>query len=385
MIPKADSDKLVVCQFMQYATPYCGNFMYSLFDLEKKIKERNDGSEMIYVFYKNTLNCQWAKEMLQNKKKIFFLTNKTIKGFLELRKILKDNEVNILHFHMTFPFLILFLLKLFHLHIKMITHLHIELYGNSASSPIVRRIKKMIKIFLCKHIFDMACGVSEAIFTDLIHSGVQKHKCCYIDNGIDFSRLDIDCENGREMHKLHDKKVLTIFGSSVWAFYNKGVDIAINAIKDIAEQYSIALVIVCDNKDYVLQEIQKIFKSSPEWIIIAPSQENVVFYFKMSDIHLSPSRMEGFSYANLEAIYCGTPVIRSDRPEMDRNIPDDMVFHLNDIPALQKSVIDVLNRPTDIKEATLKKQREYIVSRWNVGVWSNKMLDMYLQPAKIGL
>jgi len=64
MSPKTDNNKFVVCQFMQYATPYCGNFMYSLFDLEKKINERNDGSEMIYVFYKETLNCQWAKDML---------------------------------------------------------------------------------------------------------------------------------------------------------------------------------------------------------------------------------------------------------------------------------------------------------------------------------
>ncbi|MDR2554012.1 MAG: glycosyltransferase family 4 protein [Fibromonadaceae bacterium] len=383
MSHKVDGNKLVVCQFIQYATPYCGNFMYSLFDLEKKIKERNDGSEIIYVFYKNTINCQWAKEMLQTNKKIFFLTNKTIKGFLELRKILKDNKVNILHFHMTFPFLILFLSKLFYLHIKMISHFHTELYGNSASSPIVRRIKKIIKVFLCKYIFDMACGVSEAIFIDLINSGVRREKCCYIDNGIDFSRLDIDCENGREMYKIHDKKILTIFGSSVLAFYNKGVDIAINAIKDIAEQYGIALVIVCDNRDYVLQEIQKIFKFVPKWIIIAPSQENVVFYFKMSDIHLSPSRMEGFSYANLEAIYCGTPVIRSDRPEMDRNIPDDIIFPLNDISALQKSIISVLNQAPDAKKAALKKQREYIVSRWNIGIWSNKMLNMYLQLSPV--
>ena len=261
----------------------------------------------------------------------------------------------------------------------MITHLHIELYGNSASSPIVRKIKKMVKVFLCKYIFDMTCGVSEAIFIDLINSGVQRHKCCYIDNGINFSRLDIDCENGREIYKIHSKKILTIFGSSVWAFYNKGVDIAINAIKDIAEQYNIVLLIVCDNRDYVLQEIQKIFKIVPEWIIIVPSQENVVFYFKMSDIHLSPSRMEGFSYANLEAIYCETPVIRSDRPEMDRNIPNDIAFPLNDISALQKNIIRVLNQPTDIKKAILKKQKEYIISRWNIGVWSNKMLDMYLQ------
>jgi glycosyltransferase involved in cell wall biosynthesis len=384
MIPKMDN-KLIVCQFMQYATPYCGNFMHSLFDLEKKIKERNDGSEMIYVFYKNTLNCQWANEMLRNNKKIYFLTNKTIKGFLELGKILKDNKVSILHFHMTFPFLILFLLKLFYPYIKMITHLHIELYGNSASSPIVRRAKKIIKVFLCKHIFDMTCGASEAIFTTLINSGVQRHKCCYIDNGIDFSRLDINPRDGREMYKIHDKKVLTIFGSSVWAFYNKGIDIAINAIKDIAKQYNIVLVIVCDNRDYVLQEVQKIFKFVPEWVIAVPSQENVAFYFKMSDIHLSPSRMEGFSYANLEAIYCGTPVIRSDRPEMDRKIPDDIVFPLSDISALQKNIISVLNQATDIKKATLKNQREYIISRWNVGVWSNKTLDMYLQLAEIGL
>jgi glycosyltransferase involved in cell wall biosynthesis len=228
---------------------------------------------------------------------------------------------------------------------------------------------------------DIFCGCSEAVFIDLIDCGIRKHKCCYIDNGVDFSSLNNGVSNGKEIYGIKDKKVLMIYGTH---FYRKGVDIAIDAIKDIVEKYNIVLMIVCQNKDFVLDQIKKMFNYIPEWIIVMPSQENIAFYFKMSDIYLTPSREEGFSYAMLESIYCGTPVIRSNIPAMDRKIPNDINVPTNDVFALRQCIELTLSLTDSSKQTILTLQKEYIVQRWNIIIWSNKIINMYLNVINSG-
>jgi hypothetical protein len=65
-------DKLIICELSDYAAAYYGNFMASLFDMEKKLTEKNINNKMIYTFYKDTEEREWAKEMRQNNKDIYF-------------------------------------------------------------------------------------------------------------------------------------------------------------------------------------------------------------------------------------------------------------------------------------------------------------------------
>ena len=383
MYSENNNNKLVICQLAHYAPAFYGNFMASLFDLEEKIKQRNKNNKMIYVFFRNTLNCEWAKEMAQNNKNIYFLSKNKIKMFMELNKIMKHNNVNILHLHYKVPIISCILLKLIFPDIKITAHFHnmiSEVIVKEWYINILRKIKGKLKVirnvFLCNSVIDIFCGVSEAVFLDLIHCKMDKRKCCIVDNGIDFSRLDNNVEDGKEIYNLKNKKVLMVYGRD---FYTKGVDIAINAVKDIVEKYNIVLMIVCQNKDFVLKQIKNMLDTIPEWIIIMPPQENIAFYFKMSDIYLTPSREEGFSYNLLEAIYCGTLTIRSDHPAMDRKIPGELVVRVNDVPALRQCIESALNLSDNDQQAALTVQKEYIVQRWNIDIWSDKIINMYLK------
>jgi len=378
MLNENCEDKLIICELSAYAPNFYGNFMASLFDMEKKLKNKNINNKIIYTFYKYSENCEWAKEMSQNNKNIFFIKNEKIRGFLALSKIIKSNDVNILHLHFNVPIVILFLLRLVFPNIKIIAHFHNTLPGVSATY--VQNMKRKIKFFLYNRFIDTFCGCSEAVFDSLVNYGINKHKCCYIDNGIDFLRLDNNCGNGKEVFNVKNKRVIMIYGTH---FYRKGVDIAINAIKNIVDKYNIVLMIVCQNKEFVLREIEKVIGCIPEWIIIVPSQENIAIYFKMSSIYLTPSREEGFSYAMLESIYCGTPVIRSDLAAMDRKIPNDIIVPVNDISALQQSVEFVLNLDDKCKQNILAEQKKYIVQHYNIDVWSNKIINMYINERKI--
>jgi glycosyltransferase involved in cell wall biosynthesis len=375
MSSKNADNKLVVCELSYYAPTFYGNFMASLFDMELKLKERNADNKVIYAFYKHSKKCDWVNEMIRNNKSVFFITNQKLRGFLELSKIIKLYNVNILHLHYNVPVIILCLLKIFLPKIKIIAHFHNILSGIPGLG--YKQILKIkIKKILYNKLVDIFCGCSEAAFFDLINCGINKNKCRYIDNGIVFSRMDNQCNNGRNIYKLENKKIIMILGSY---FYGKGVDVAINAVKDIAQKYNIILMIICQNRDFVLEQIKKILMFVPEWIIIMPSMENVAFYFKMSDIYLTPSREEGFSYALLESIYCGTLTIRSNLPAMDRKLPNDLVVPVNDVQALRQSIEYALVLSDNAKQAILAEQKKYITERWNIDIWSKKIIDMYFE------
>jgi glycosyltransferase involved in cell wall biosynthesis len=369
------NDKLVVCELAHFANAFCGNFMASLFDLEKKINGRNNGSKIIYAFYKNSLDCNWAKEMVQNNKDIFFINDQNIKGFIELRKIIKNNKVNILHLHFNFPVIILFLLKIYSPKTKILAHFHNTITGVPGMG-IKQILKIKIKKILYNRVIDIFCGCSEAVYYDLINCGMNKNRCRYIDNGIVFSRLDIDCNDGKEIFNIKNKKVILIYGTE---FYRKGVDVAINAIKDIVHKYNIVLLITCQNKYIVIEQIKNILGHIPDWIIIVPPEENISLYYRMSDIYLTPSREEGFSYALLESIYCGTLTIRSDIPAMDRKIPNELVVPVNDIHALRQSMEYALNLADNTKQDITTEQKKFVIARWNINIWSGKIIDLYSQ------
>jgi hypothetical protein len=46
---------------------------------------------------------------------------------------------------------------------------------------------------------------------------------------------------------------------------------------------------------------------------------------------------------------------------------------------LRNCIISALSRADDLKETILKEQKEYIIPRWDVGVWSKNILNMYLE------
>jgi glycosyltransferase involved in cell wall biosynthesis len=375
--------KIVVCEFANYAPPFAGNFIASLFNLENELKKQNSNNKMLYIFYESAKKYEWAKEMISNDKEIFFLRNKKISVLFQLTKILRNNNVNILHLHFVsvIPFIaILICLRMICPKTKVIIHFHNTLTGLSGETIKFNTIKSKLKRYLYKTISKLNvvtkfCGVGKAVFDDLIVNGIDRKKCMFIDNGIVFSRLDGKSENGKEIYDMKDKKVLMIIGTH---FYRKGVDIAINAVKDIAKKHNIVLMIVCIDGSAVSQEIKKILTYIPDWIIIVQVREDIDFYFKMSDIYLTPSREEGFSYAMLESIYCGTPYIRSNLPAMDRNIHYENIIPINDVVALQKSIEFVLAQDIESKRQILKEQKEFVLSLWNIDTWSSKVIDMYL-------
>jgi glycosyltransferase involved in cell wall biosynthesis len=377
--PVNEKRPITACEMADYAADFYGNFMHSLFNLEKRANAAS--GKIIYVFYKNTEKCRWAREMIREGKNVFFLSNKRLRGYIELRRLVRAFNIDILHLHFTVPVIIIILLKILNKKPKIVVHFH-NLFSGQKSITFKNNLIYIIKVFLYNIFVDRICGCSRAVYEDLVNFRMSRKKCLYIDNGIVFSRLDRPCEDGKRLYKLTEKKVLMIYGTH---FYRKGVDIAILSVRDIIDKYDIILMIICQNRDFVVSQIKKTLGSVPEWILVLPSQENITFYFKMSDVFLSPSREEGFSYALLESIYCGTLTIRSDLPAMDRGLPDELVAPVNNVPALREKIKFALDPPPDFnRRRILGRQREYITANFSVEKWSGEIYSLYADVLRTG-
>jgi len=370
------NENIIVCELSDYAPSFYGNFMYSLINLENLLKLKNPNNKLIYAFYENSIDCYWIKEMQQNNKTIFFLKSKYLKGFFQLKKIIIKNNINVLHSHFTIPIFLFFLLRIFFPKIIIISHFHNLFSGICDLNHFKKKIKTKIKLFFYnKNIIDIFCGCSEAVSNDLKSCEIKNKKCLYIDNSIDFSRFDKVIIQDNYSNITNGKQILIIYGTY---FYTKGVDIAINAIKDIAKIKNIILMIICQNKEYVLNEINKILNIIPEWVLIVPSKDNIAEYLNIGSIYLTPSREEGFSYLMLEAIYCENIVIRSNLQAMNRNLPYDFVVPVNDSDALRQCIESVLSFSDDKKKTIICEQKKYIMQNWNIDIWSNNIINMYL-------
>lgn len=90
-----------IMQVCAYAAPYEGNFMKSLYALEKETA--NHHHDIIYVLPETIQHHQWVKELMM-RKQIYFLPVRKArikpKTYLLLRKIFKDNpDISIVHSH----------------------------------------------------------------------------------------------------------------------------------------------------------------------------------------------------------------------------------------------------------------------------------------------
>lgn len=359
---------MIVCKLIDYCALYPGNFMRSLFLLDRTLKL--NGGSLIYLLPIQGQKLDWVQEMQERGDKVYFLTGSFAKDIFLLRRIVKENRVDIIHGHFlpTKLFLLLFVLKRI-CRVRTIAHIH-----NLCS---VRSFwRTQVILFMYENGINRFCGCGEAVYENLLEVGLNKDKCLYITNAIDYTRLDVSFEtNLKKELGLGKSNVLLMFGTD---FYRKGVDIALQAISNIVDNQETVLVIICSNKEFVIREIRKLLGEYPTWIYIMPPRDDVAYYYKGSDVFLSPSRSEGLTYALIEAIYCGTMVVRSNIETQNWRLPNEEVCELEDVVSLQNSIKKVLALSVEERKAIVTEQKCYILSNYSLEQWAQEVQQMYL-------
>ena len=364
---------MVVLQIMDYAAPYKGNFICSILSLEKQI-DQEDG-RLIYLFPLKAQILDWVIELQNDERKVYFIDNsffsKTIK-FRNLRcinKIVRKEQVNIIHTHFIAYNFTLFLLRLFISHrVKIIGHFH-----NQFNYP--NNIFTKIKVFLNNLTFDLNIGVGDSVAEKICKAGINPAKVIYVQNAIDFNRLDTF-----EKIRLTDsniQKAVLMFG---WHFYIKGVDIAIEAIRQLNNENNEVLLAISlsGGKELFEKEIIKRLGSVPLWIKLLDPREDVATYYNAADIFLSASREEGLNYSVIEAAYCNCGVVISQIPGNPQDIPYTKDFKVESIQELKSSIIELLEMTRSEIEQINKIQKEYVIKNYELNKWGESIIGYYL-------
>lgn len=357
---------------MDYAAPYPGNFIPSIKNLEKHLNQ--NGSRLIYLLPKSAQKIEWVIELQKDCKTVYFIDNsffsKKIKysNIKRLKDIIEVEKINIIHTHfIEYNYTLALVKKLFILKVGIIGN-----FMNEYLPP--QNIYTKFKIFITKITFDIIVASSSAVKESVIVSGINKIEIATIYNALDTDHL--------QKYNIHDfrdnvnQKIILMFG---WTFHRKGVDIAIKSIKELIDQnLNIKLVIASSGgQEIIKNEIIKLLGEMPSWITLLGPNTNVASYYNSTDIFLSSSREEGFTYSVLEASFCNSMIIVSEIGGHPLDVPFVGKFESENIWQLKTEIKKMLGKTTEEIKAINEAQKKHVVRMYDVNNWSEKIIKLY--------
>ena len=279
-----------------------------------------------------------------------------IKCSLQLRKILKDNKIEIIHSNSVITCLISKLATLF-LSIPIINTVHS--WGTSRK-PISAAI-----VNLCA---DNVVAVSNSTAESYISHGLNKKKVVVVHNGIDtkrFTRLSIE-DNFKNREKLGLKpEDFVVINIARMEEVRKGHNTLLDAANIVVKSYSNCKFLLAGdgNLRNTLQDKVKNFGIENN-VIFLGNRADVVDLLSLSDIFCLPSDWEGLPLVIAEAMSCGLPVIATAVNGVPEIVLDKITGYLvqpQNPEQLSNKILELMQNP-DLKEkmsaASVKRTNE---------------------------
>lgn len=344
-----------------YAAPYAGNFIHSIERLSEKL---NDAQHDVYfAFPETSRKLDWLKD-LGKRYPVSFKLN-----LRDLLSEIRDNHIDLVYTHFCLPRTQCYakaaarLLK-----VPLVQHWHNHYQKG-------RGIKGAIFSWAFRG--DMNIGCSKSVMDSLPYPTRIK---TYVDNAIDFSRLD-QYDHSFSFESNPRATIVLMFGFDL---YRKGVDLVLDAIAQIAQQNdrSISLVIsLSKNHEIIKTYIIRKFGCQPDWVHVIDARDDVATYYHAAGIFVSAAREEGFCYSLIEAAYCGCNVISSEIDGVPyQTIPFCKTFPSESVDLLRKAILEsmVSNSPEQRKETA-----ETVVRKFDLDVWAEREVNILENVAGI--
>lgn len=351
-----------ILQVCAFGAPNPGNFMASLIQLQGKMQE--EGYETIYAFPEKARGKEWCRNLAKTNK-VYFLPEAKArilpKTYRIFRQIYKENQIQILHSHfelydvpatITAP-----------KNVKVFWHLHDALKENYEKGSFSRKLLTRIQYGnLGKRAVLLSVSKEHAHFANKL--GFNKNQILYFPNGINTKRIT-------PISKLNDTFQFLMFG---WDVKRKGVDLAVEAMNRLnSKQVVIKIVGEKECRDYLMRK-------QTSGIVYQKPVKDVNKLYEQVRGFLHISRAEGLSYALLEVIYAGLPVICSDIPENEfakefRNVffvanenIDEIIYTLNEICTQFKYSLE-----------DAEYNRKIIDKKYSLDFWCSKLIEIYMK------
>lgn len=349
--------------FANYGSPYEGNFIVSLKLLEKRLNL--NGINVAYVFPMRTKERDWVGQLKEENNEVFFLSDSKMKAVSEMKNIIEHAAFVHTHFINMEQMLILRLARIISgSQCPVIHHIHNH-FENSNNI-----IKKIVKAWSLHSDYMLACGSGVC---DSIKEAGLKNEAAYIDNGIDFERLNHYAES---VFAPEGCQIL-MFG---FDYKRKGVDLAVKACQQLRkENKNVHLNIsLSRNLEVVEEEIKRILGEVPEWISLLPPRNDIATYYRGADLFISPSREEGLCYSLIEAAYCGCVVVASHiSGQYELDIPQLIWCKKDDSGDLANKISEVLDMKQETRQSIIQEQKRAVMEKYSVERWADEVEQYY--------
>lgn len=265
-------------------------------------------------------------------------------------------------------------------------------------TPILSFIPKMLgyKFVTTIHVAKMKLGVfqqlpthqiaiSREIYAESLANGIKKEDCTIVFNGVDDKYTKTITEEQKLEVKIKNNiptdKVLIGFVGTLC--YRKGLDILLKAYSLLDEKTKEkSLLVFCGNYD---QESEK------KWLETVIEETNCKdglrilgyqspeYLYKIFDIFVLASRLEGFALVTIEAMLSGCCNIRSKvEGATDQIINEEtgFLFESEDVEALN-NILEKLINDKELRDKVALQGKQYAIENFTSQIMAKKTIEVY--------
>ena len=283
-------------------------------------------------------------------------------AIVEMRRILKNNEVSIIHSH-DYKSDLYALIASINLGVKRVATVH----GSTRDS-----LKKKIYLFATERFvykyFDKLIAVSEDIYRYLKKYHHKPNHVEVIQNGIDFSIISSETENENAEPSFSFSNRHKVFAVIGRLFPDKGHRFFLEAFAKVCKDYSSAMAIIVGDgptKDEIMKHLREL--SLENHVQVCGVRSDMKTVYENIDFLVIPSLREGLPYVLLEAMVCKVPVLASAVGDIPQLIKDGVTGYLvraGDIDALEKRMKEMMINPYKCKEMA-EKAYQVVLERFS--------------------
>lgn len=295
--------------------------------------------------------------------KKLFSQSVSLSYFKELKKVFKEFDPDIVHFHTPNPLGSIYLLMSLPKKVKLIVHWHSDIIEQAFLYLFYRPFEKR----LLKRA-DKIVVTSPTYIEGSKPLASWQDKLLVVPNTVNIEKFRIKDGDKEAIEKIKSgygqKKILFTFGRHV---PYKGLSYLIEAIPQISDE----AVIVIAGRGPLTNKLKSACSSTNVYFTGRLSQDELRHYLYAADVFLFPSitRNEAFGIALAEAMYCGLPAVTFTIPASGVNwVCPDMETGLEVENRNSQALAEAINRllsddelRTTLGQNAAKRVREYFL------------------------
>lgn len=288
----------------------------------------------------------------------------------QLSKIIRTENISIIHTHQMFELVYAIILKLIHPRIKLFHTIHGYFEENEKWSELERFLIRFTK---------QTFTVSKAAKNILINKGYPKQKIEVLYNAVNTPTpvSKIELNNFKEKIKYHPNDFIAgMIGSFVWQKDQLTIVKAFNLLKNELPNLKIVLI----GKESELSEKCKAIlekKDLNERVFFLGSLENASKYLTLFNVFIMSTLMDTFGIVVIEALLQKIPVVASDIEVMKELSNEGEYFNLfeqqNPIQ-LAKSLKKIYAQHSNVK---IESACVYAKTNYSFEAYMNNLVEKY--------